>query len=255
MTRPCYLNGAPGFRVALDGPALSVMRPGKARALYPLQRISRVVASGEVEWSTAALLACAERGITVTFLSRDGRLRGCLVGEGGELQDLLGRLWDLLDRPDWRECYGDWQRGMSSRARLALVRRLGLELAQAPDLAGLLRGLRALLVGQVGIGVSGFLERRLRGLTRSLVVEQLAQAGLSASRLQALSGRVDLVGDFTELVMVDLYLPLLSWLEQREDGERIEDLAVVQFFEGRVARLETLARTLVARLHGWLADL
>jgi len=253
MERPCYLQGGPGFRVALDGPALSVARPGKARTLYPLRRISRVVASGEVEWSTRALLACAERGITVTFLTRDGALRGCLVGQGGERQELLARLRDLLDRPDWRERYEDWRRGMASRARLALGRRLGLA-PGAVTLGELVVGLRGELVARAGSGVAGFLERRLTGLTRALVLEQLSRAGLDARQLQALAGRVDLVGDLAGLVVLDLLLPLLRWLEGREAGGRITDREVVELFEGRGERLEGLVRTLIARLHGWLAE-
>lgn len=105
--KPLYLNGRTGMRVSLDGPALQVAVPERAATLYPLQRISRVITSGPVTWSTEALLVCAERGITVTFLHRDGTTRAYLFGESPVREGLLSRLRDLLDRPDWQERYHD----------------------------------------------------------------------------------------------------------------------------------------------------
>lgn len=94
--KPLYLNGRSGMRVTLDEPALRVSLPERAVTLYPLQRISRVIASGTVEWSTAALLACAERGITITFLRSDGAIQGYLFGESTH-----GRVCTVVCRICW----------------------------------------------------------------------------------------------------------------------------------------------------------
>jgi CRISPR/Cas system-associated endonuclease Cas1 len=49
--------------------------PEKADQLFPLSRLSRVVCKGIVEWSMSAMLACADAGINLIFLHKNGELR------------------------------------------------------------------------------------------------------------------------------------------------------------------------------------
>lgn len=255
--KPLYLNGCSGMRVTLDEPALRVSLPARAATLYPLQRISRVIASGPVEWSTPALLACAERGITITFLRPDGVVKGYLFGESTQREGLYCRLQDLLDRPDWRERYGDWRRSMASRARRSLARRLGLDAAQAPSLAQLQTRLTQARRGYVSAGVSVYIDKRLRGLLSGLVAELLAEAGLTAERMRALDERLELLVDLVELLALDLHLPVLELLERQaiEAPAPLDDLELTRLFEGRCDRLRRLAAHLLDRLHGWLVEL
>jgi len=58
--RPFYLEPADCASVTLEGPALCIEMPGKARAYLPLRRISRIILSTRVQMDMAAILACAE---------------------------------------------------------------------------------------------------------------------------------------------------------------------------------------------------
>ncbi len=253
--KPFYLHGNTGMSVSLDGPALRVNAPQRAASLYPLQRISRVISSGPVEWTTPALLACAQRGITITFLSPGGTILAYLFGETYLRTGLDGRLRDLLDRPDWQERYRDWNRAMESWGRRALLKRLNPELAQLSptQLKTLLDQTKHRYASPA---VCRYLDRRLRGLLAALVTEQLSAVGLSAERLHAFEGRLNLVEDVVELLAWDLYLPVLELLQRRHGAPiRLEDAALVRLFEARSRRLQRLGRSLLNRLHGWLVEL
>lgn len=252
--KPCYLIGRPGMWISLDGPALSVSCPERARQLLPLSRVSRLIASGPLELSTEALLACAERGITVTFLDSQGAVRAYLFGESTRRDGLYQRLRDLLDRPDWPERYDDWRRAVDSRALRALCRRLALA-PERQTLAALQQRLRQHQAQRLGHHQRGFVARRLQGLTRALAAEQLTQAGLGAAQLRALDERLELTADLTRWLVLDLQLPLLSWLGRQPAGAPLTDRALVAFFESRSRRLNHLARGILNRLHGFLVEL
>lgn len=251
--KPLYINGRPGMTVALDGPALAIGAPGRAESLFPLQRISRVIASGSVDWSTTALLACAERGITVTFLDRHGVNRAYLFGDGPRREGLAQRLRDLLDRPDWPERYADWRRAMESRACRAAALRLGLQTPPPP--AQLRETLERFKLRYVRPGVRRFINQRLQGLLAGLVAELLTEAGITAEQARGLGGRLPLIDDLVDLLAWDLHLPLARWLEQQAVEERIEDAHLISLFEQRSERLRSIGRSILNRLHGWLMDL
>ncbi len=77
---PLYIAPAGEAWVELDGPALKIVQIDKAERLYPLGRLSRIFVQRRVEWSTEALLACAERGIVIVFVDDDGGVMGRLLG-------------------------------------------------------------------------------------------------------------------------------------------------------------------------------
>src|SRR5664279_3014752 len=124
--RPLYIDGAPGCRVALDDPALRVVVPDKADQLFPLSRISRVVCKGGVDWSMAALLACADTGINLLFLQKNGEVRARWLSRGNERQSLTQRVVDLLARADGFSCYENWYLSMEKLAARSFARRMGI---------------------------------------------------------------------------------------------------------------------------------
>jgi len=96
--RPLYIDGVTGCRVVLDEPTLRVIMPEQADQLFPLSRLSRVVCKSIVEWSMSAMLACADAGINLIFLHKNGELRARWLATGTERQSLTQRLVDLLSR-------------------------------------------------------------------------------------------------------------------------------------------------------------
>ena len=164
------------MRIDADGPALRLRRPAKAAVWYPLARLARVVSSGMVAWEAEALLACAEAGVPVVFLRRDGSVRAYLSGGGARLRDphdlLYTRLRARLNRPGGMRRYGDWRRAMTGAA----LRALGVQLGQRLD-------------GKFRDGCCGRRWRRLGGAMsdrpRRLIDDRLhgLRAGLSAELL------------------------------------------------------------------------
>lgn len=253
--RPLYLQGSHGLAVRLDGPALRVLRPAHADQLFPLTRLSRVVLSGAGEWSTAALLACAEHGISVTFLDRDGGVRAYLFGDCGSRESLFHRLRDLLERPDWRGRYVDWCRGMESHARRALCRRIGLDPSRAHELA-LSRNLETIKRRYASAAVCRWVEQHLYGWLAALVAEELAAVGLDAPHLHSFGERLQPIADFTRLLAWDLQLPVIERLQHGAAAAgAVDERQLVQLFEARVPRLRRLARLLHTRLYNWLVEL
>jgi len=68
--KPLYIESADA-RVRLDGPALRVEASLRAAQWFPLNRLSRVITNHRSEWSTDALLACAQQRIAVCFVATE----------------------------------------------------------------------------------------------------------------------------------------------------------------------------------------
>lgn len=124
--KPLYINGTGARNVCLDGPALKVQQLHAAELRFPLARISRIVVSGEVSWSTDALLACADAGIVVCFLRADGRPRARWIGKPTSRSTFTQHWRDFLDRPDWEEQYGNWRTNLRRHAMRFCAMRLGM---------------------------------------------------------------------------------------------------------------------------------
>ncbi len=252
--KPCYIHVRKGMEIKHDGPALSIVVPGKSAVLIPLHRISRMVISGSPEFSVSTLLVCAENGITVTFLHHDGTIKAHLFGRSMTKIDLFTCLRDLLDRPDWPKLYGTWLDAATSHARRSLCRKLELQ----PDRLSL-EQICTVLDGHMECFVSasqrGYLHRRLRGLCSNLINAVLQQAGMNPAYSRYINQYLDISGDFSDLLVLSLQLPLIEWLSRRPAQERIDDRDVVAMFERHSYRLERIARRLVGRLYGFLVDL
>ena len=252
--KPCYIYAKEGMRIDLDGPALCIMAPSQSDILVPLRRVSRVIITGCPECSTPALLACAERGITVTFLQYNGTTRAHLFGRSRAKNDLFVHLRDLLDRPDWADQYQLWLDAAASRARRTLCRKLNLK----PDsftLKQICAALECQMDDFVSAGQRRYLQRRLQGLCSNLVNEVLQQAGMNAEYSRCFEQRLNIPNDFAVLLSLSLQLPLIDWLSQQPKQERINDSDVVVLFEKHSRRLENIARRLTCRLHNFLVNL
>ncbi len=252
--KPCYIHAVEGTEIKQDGPALSVITPGKSAVLIPLQRISRMVISGSPEFSASTLLVCAENGIAVTFLHNDGTVRAHLFGRSRGKVDLFSCLHNLADRPDYLELYDTWLDASASHARRSLCRELKLQSDKFP-LEQICAILNSHMENFVSASQRGYLQRRLRGLCSNLVNAVLQQAGMNPEHSRQTYQCLDISGDFSDLLALSLQLPLIEWLNQRPAWESIDDRDVVALFERNSHRLERIACRLVGRLYGFLVDL
>lgn len=253
--RPLYLQSPLPVTVRWETPALSVRHRGRAPRLFPLARISRVLVSGPVEWETAALLACADRGIPITFLEGDGELRAYLFGTSQRRAGLLYRLTDLLDRPDWRDRYDTWRESMLSLARRSLLRRLGMDPMRSPRLEVLGDRIMLLLEAQIGPASTTSVERRILGYCHGIAAEALADAGLDAAHSRYIDEYLDLPGDIAVLLRWDLQPALITAVETGRIRGCVTTPQLVHFVEARSVRLHRLARGITSRLHRWLLEM
>ncbi len=125
--RPLYLAPLPDTRVTLDGPALCVSREEEAPRLFPLARFSRVVTATVIDWTSEALLACAECGISIVFMDEQGAVTARLTGRPGFADDLSRRLDDFLLLPQSAGMYRWWVRNYRRRAAQWAGLKIGIE--------------------------------------------------------------------------------------------------------------------------------
>lgn len=189
--RPLYLHADRPLSVSLDGPALRVSRSGCACQRFPLRRISRVMVSGGVSWSTDALLACADEGISVCFLKADGTPRARWIGRATVRSELAQRWQDFLDRPDWPELYTQWRIAMSRRAVRLCAWRMGWSPVGDPRTMSqaICEATRAVVSAEE----LSTIRSRLYGLAQARGLEELGKMGLNAKDVSMSGLVIDLV--------------------------------------------------------------
>lgn len=242
--RPLYIDGSPGCRVVLDEPALRVVVPDKADQLFPMSRISRVVCKGVVEWSMSALLACADAGINLLFLERNGEVRARWLGRGADRQTLTQRLVDLLARGDGPGLYENWLLSMEKLAARSFARRMGVTDWREISVVALRKQLHLSLgsSGQHQVNV-------LQSLIQAELLIWLPEAGLGSDDEAMLTDKLDLANDLSRLLVWDFYPSLLD--SEIESG-RASMPAMATLLLQRADRCYLLFRSTVNKLHQFL---
>ncbi|MGR9053910.1 MAG: CRISPR-associated endonuclease Cas1 [Gammaproteobacteria bacterium] len=246
--RPLYLKGSETMRVEYDEPALAVEEPGKARQLFPLSRLSRVLVSGNVEWSMPALMACADAGVPVVFSRATGEIRGLWLSRRVFASNWLQHFYDALQQDDVRERYRDWLAGMQRMAARSAARRLGSPNWHETD-ADVLKDWFERTQPKAWRSVNGWFE----ALLTSTVLQTLGPWGLDAGSDCWQDRDFHLPEDFCRLLFTDFYPALIGWHER--SPEVPEYRAVIAFYEQRLPRTEALLRQIINKWHRWLLAL
>ncbi len=202
------------MKVSLDGPALKVSQHGAADRRFPLRRVSRVIVSNRVTWSTRAMLACADEGITVCFLSRDGTPRARWTGRPSPRSEFLQRWHDFVDRPDWRELFAQWRTAVRRRAVRFCALRMGWSPRQ-PTRA-LVRTVLAPIRESACHGRYRRMQRQINGIARTRALADLSNLGLGADD-DSLAAVVPILATS---IQWGLHPELVRWLcaRSRRDG-------------------------------------
>ena len=242
--RPLYIDGVPGCRVVLDEPALRIVVPESADQLFPLSRISRVVCKGVVEWSMSALLACADAGINLLFLHKNGEVRARWLGTGSERQSLTQRLVDLLSRADGKQRYDNWYLSMQKLAARSFARRLGMSEWREVSI----NELKHLVV--MNLSAEGqYRANLLVGLLHSELLVLLSESGFCSDDEALLSTDLDLAADLSKLLLWDFYPALLD--ADKPDNEKAM-VAMAVLYQQREDRLYLLFRSTISKLQQFL---
>jgi hypothetical protein len=183
MIRPLYLEPTLRWTVRLDeGHTLNVSAPGRARSLFPLTRLSRVICPATAEWTTNALLECLRFGIPVVFHDAKGDPLGWCFGPRRRETTLASLLREAIDRGDGRDLLASWTIAMERHEVLAALRAAN---TQSEQLAAAQARARLCNVHRRRLGFP--IGAHLRALQRSC-------SALVAQQLQACVGDPELIG-------------------------------------------------------------
>lgn len=219
--KPLYLKGEQPLTVRLDGPALRVSREGVSCQRFPLTRISRITVSGETDWNTRALLACADAGISICFLDGGGELRARFMGRS-PAAGALARLWsNFLDRPDHQVLLAEWRENTRRRAIGLCALRMGIASATL-----LMRADCFIPVPNTEQRELEDFMRRLDGLIESRLVFELSRHGMHCDDVDLL----DLTPELVLIAQWALRPDLANWWRGR-NRRRIRIDPVVAFLE------------------------
>jgi hypothetical protein len=258
-----YLDGHDYLRVLQDGPALRVRQRMASDRLYPLRLLAQVVVKGPADWSTNALLACAEATVPVIFLHADGSLRGRVLGIPAidPLLDLNLALETFLDLPEGPARYHTWFSAKSQQARLEFLRLTGWR--NLPSESNTVRQLieqRARLY--VRAGELRRFDRHVYGLLLAYTGVRLRDYRLDPDHPCLTVKEINIIRDFTNILIWTVqreklrYLKHLRKLALRKGDAlgRLDWSRAVRFFEQNKRNIaETFDKT-IARFHIYLLE-
>lgn len=243
--KPLYLYGEELLSVALDGPALRVSTVGESDRRFPLGRVSRVIVSGIVSWSTEALLACADEGIAICFLKPNGSPRARWIGCPSRRSEFSQRWRDFLDRPDCDALYAEWRKNIRRRALRFCALRLGWPSSWSSNTA-------AMLASGIGSDISELREikREVRGLAHSRCLQELTKIGLGSDNTTLAL----IIPDLVMVIQWGLHPDLITWWQGRRRALKPSNLAV-SFFERHRNTCDFHLRDTLRSLNCYLKDL
>lgn len=260
--QPLYLCPRETTHVKLDGPSLLIEVEGHAGRCVPLRRISRIIVNLHAEFTTGALLACADRSIAIIFLSGDGQTLARLLGRPGERQELRQRMVDLLSRPDWKDLYGNWRYAVQRQAIAGVRRRL--RITEDIHARALMEKRIDRLAEQLGDQTTAANTKCwLREPAFAWMLNHCQQLGIGAQSELLHDGRPDLIGDLMGIFQWELEPIRIGWLRGRKEWLRrkggqprkVTRREMIRLYEGNSARLARAGCALTNRLHHWLVDL
>ncbi len=246
--KPLYLQGKTGMRVDYEEPALSITQPDKARQLFPLQRVSRVVVSGAVDWSTSALLACADLGISVIFLNDQGDVRCRCVGSPQTQNSIVSQFEALFERAGSLQSYLNWRIGMERMAVRSAARRLEMTEWQTMRTDVFQQWMKRAMTDEFYA-----LRLPLQSFLHSTVLAYLGDFGLNANDETLLEAPVNLPQDLAGLLIWDFYPSLVALAQHQPRPPTPQEW--VTYYETRQARVLHLLRGLMNRLFQCLSEL
>lgn len=241
--RPVYLRTRGKTRVDVDGAALRVRAAGRPEVRYPLYRVSRVIASHNVEWSATALRTCLVAGIPVIFLDEEGSPLGSILPAHPRASRLAEDIEELLDRPDWIEIYALWLRSMRMRIlREWWARRRAEGNPPAPGEFGerVRKYVYAAEEGTVFEGAAGI----WRGAICGLVASALSRQGLQAAFWGAGGTPLRLLQDLARL----LELRLRTEIDFRMEAGLVGEATALHVFHAVSEKLENQCCSILASL-------
>ncbi|NLV30982.1 MAG: hypothetical protein GXY47_07465 [Acidobacteria bacterium] len=223
-----YLDGSRGIEVRLDGPALRVRRPARADGQYPLQRVSRVVALGTIQWHGDALGACLSQRKPVAVLDGMGRFVRLWFRASVPVYGLIRHLGSLLGVPRFLARYDRWFSGAERGEMIRALEALHIECgSRHPDMTWQVVCFNQYLRHNKRVGGS---HRFLSGLAAAQISSALCANGVPHDPLSWGRQEYRLFSDMMRLERWRQAVLLDQLMERFEGSPERRDL--VEAFEG-----------------------
>ncbi len=211
-----YLNVSEIIQVRLDGPALRINHQHQADRLFPLGQLAGVVVIGMVSWETQAIIACAEQGVSIHFISHRGVLRAQVCGTVShyaryDMNEPLSRFFEL---PDGTNRYHDWFEAGYHQARMHLAKTMYLSRQQITRL-DIMQRLHSKLLYCIDEAAYNLFQQRVRGFLSIKLADLLRQKGIDPKLPILTQADIDIVRDFTQLCYYELAYNLRFFLQYR----------------------------------------
>jgi len=262
--KPLYLNPGKPTQVMLDGRGLRVRIRQEADRLFPLARLSRITVSGQVDWATDALLACAQAGIPVYFVRRDGTLCASVTGESPrenwlQLQAVLS---DFLELPDSHERYQAWVRASDRLARLKCRDQMKLNGCTAGK-AAFEDSLHQQANKYARCADLKRLDAQIRTLIKIHLGQQLQALHIDTDAVDLLLHDIRLADDLTGIIWWTQQQAKLAWIRAAYNRQRKQHAGLARldwghsigFFENRREMLNSECHALLRDFFTFLGDM
>jgi hypothetical protein len=208
----------------------------RAEARFPLDRVSRIIASAGVNWSAEALGACLERAIPIIIVKLDGSPLGSVQPVRLSASPLARAIEELLDWPDWRDIYACWLRAARMRV-LTDWRQARAVAGNVPDPRAFQALVKRHLYAVETAPAHSTMLGLWRGAAYALAAEIAERWGVSGVIWGSPKDMIDLKRDLAGLIELRLRLEVSEGAEASLKGEA----AMLLVFHALTKKLESEA--------------
>lgn len=233
---PLYLDINQVKHVDVESLALRVSCYGQADHYYPLRRLSRVVVTGNIDWTTSALLACLEYRVPVAFRHRDGRLIGHCVSERSNSTGLESLLHQCVDNVESFYAYKNWL-AATERHLLLKIARLSKQIFNDPRAHVNEARIQHSLGQHLPCPLRLFLQQ-IQAPLASHLSEILEAYGFSDNIHLPLTPRLHPYRDLSRILQWEIYALVLGGKFTEVDSQRGWRYNIVQFYQSHTEHLE-----------------
>ncbi|NKC12772.1 MAG: hypothetical protein GKR94_11395 [Gammaproteobacteria bacterium] len=246
--KPLYLMSINRVTVRYGSGSLAVFSGRNCRGRYPLERISRILSTANVDWRGDALFACTRARISIVLIDRRGGWHGTIEPPLVQLSPVVELLDELVTDSDYPDVFDNFMRHLRSKT---LKRWLSKRGACADGEFERKEWVRSYVYGGQP---PHDLQYDFRGLLRALVESRLHKLGVR-SRYSTEAGDVlDLAGHLCELVYGEIVMNSGTIPVTTSDTR-----ASIRFFQASVEdysqsidhALKALQRLLANRVRRW----
>lgn len=245
-----YLRDTAISRIDCELDALVLESRTKATRYLPLRLLTRIVSTGAIDWSSAALASCMRKAIPIALIDSHGKNIGYISPASQTPLSSYAQLNNGLKHLPYAADFDSWA---SSRERFAMLRSTKIRSIMLNDLReDRLWELMHTKLDQLYPSLSArVIDAQMQGLCKSWLYQELTTAGLSRNIVLRSLNR-------SEATLLDAFNNSIRWVLRSRyshwmysaSGDFIPEFA----FENTGRRLEVKLREELAALSDWVTE-